>query len=77
MKRDIAKTNQLLRVVFLQIGTEDEPVFLPAVRCQDFFQDEINENNEAFFSETFDETNGLWVCPDTSSLNLLNSNKFL
>ena len=77
MTRDISETNQLLRVAFLQVGGDSEPVFLPTVRCQDFFQDEINENNEAFFSETFDETNGLWVCPDTSSINLLNADKFV
>ena len=78
MTRDITETNQLLRVTFMQEGGDDsEKIYLPTVRRQDFFQDEIYESNEAFFSSVFNETNGLWVCPDTSSLTLLNSEKWL
>ena len=41
----------------------------------DFFEDEMNESesNRAFFTNTFGEYYGIWVCPDTSQLTLLNT----
>ena len=59
-----------MRVVFTQV-TDVGKVTLPTVGCLDFFESEINKLNGKFFKETFDEVNGLWVCPGASEMTLL------
>ena len=64
-------TNSLFRVVFMAQNPEHPIIeIFPTVKCIDMFADESNESYKAFFNETFDES---WVCPNVSSIELLNT----
>ena len=74
--RTQVETNKLMRVVFLQqSGSAEEKSYIPSINCTDFFADEIDEGNKAFFEVAFEY--GQWICPDTTQINVMNDNYLL
>ena len=49
---------------------------IPAVKCKDFFADEIASNAEdGFFNKEFDTLTTEWICPNTEYMDMLNDSE--